>query len=110
MGKQQRIQAVQFQDTGWQRLQPVEAQVQVGQAGQVTQASRQSGQGTMEAGTEGTPALATWKWGRQVYPSELEFHSALSARESTREKAAPLTQQEGQRKTGKQRRLPLHIS
>lgn len=35
----------------------------MGQAGQVTQASRQSGQGTVETGTQGTPALATWKWG-----------------------------------------------
>lgn len=65
MRKEQRIQAAQFQDAGRQRLQPVKAQVQVGQAGQVTQASRQSGQGTMKAGTQGTPALAPWKWGRQ---------------------------------------------
>lgn len=71
--KQQCIQAAQLQDAGRQRLQSVEAQVQVGQAaGQVTQASRQSGQGTMEAGTQGAPALAAWKWRRDLWPSELE--------------------------------------
>lgn len=72
MRKQQHIQTAQFQDAGRQRLQSVEAQVQVGQAGQATQAGRQSGQGTMEAGTQGAPALAACKWGRQLWPSELE--------------------------------------
>lgn len=52
---------MQLQDTGWQCLQAVEAQIQVDQAGQATQAGRQRGQGAPEAGTQGAPALPSFE-------------------------------------------------
>lgn len=57
-----------LQDAGWQRLQAVEAQIQVDQVGQATQAGRQRGQGAPEAGTQGIPALPTCEGGRQRWP------------------------------------------
>lgn len=70
MREQEGIQAFHFQDAGWQCLQAVEAQIQVGQVGQATQASGECGQGALEAGTQCCPALPTWEGRWRMWPSE----------------------------------------
>lgn len=72
MRQQEGIQATQLRNTGWQCLQAVEAQVQVGQVGEATQAGRQRGEGAPEAGTQSVPMLPTWVGERQTWLSEPE--------------------------------------
>lgn len=61
MRQQEGTQAMHLRDAVWQRLQAVEAEIQVDQAGQASQAGGQRGQGAREAGTQRIPALPTWE-------------------------------------------------